>query len=173
MTAHEEFERRFHELLGRMVHAHASLDFNVGLQLSWLGPHLGRKVNHLLDARKVSFAKRLKKLRTLVIELYGGAGAEVLGAFRAWFSEADSLKALRNDYVHGRWGVPDGRLEDGTQTLGFVPLHWDFAPGRVDDSVRMTLPEFESQVKKMEALVAQYFRLERQHLEHAKSRQAL
>lgn len=150
MTAHEEFERRFHELLGRMVHAHASLDFNVGLQLSWLGPHLGRKVNHLLDARKVPFAKRLKKLRTLVIELYGGAGAEVLGAFRAWFSEADSLKALRNDYVHGRWGVPGGRLEStalvtqlpGVLVVGAKPLPNGVTRGglvRLEDLARLAV----------------------------------
>lgn len=37
----DEFTSRFYGLIGRLVHAHAQLDFNVGLQLNWMGPHLG------------------------------------------------------------------------------------------------------------------------------------
>jgi len=163
----DEFTREFHHLLGRLAHAHASLDFNVGLQLNWLGPYLQVKVHHLLDAKKVMFAKRLGTLKQLVFELFENAGDAALDEFQQWFEAADAMKALRNDYVHGRWGVP-GKLVDGHPMLAFVPLHWDMTPDRPDDSVFMTLDEFGGQVAKMEMLAHEYFRLERKHLALAK-----
>lgn len=167
LAATDDFRREFHHLLGRLAHAHAGLDFNVGLQLNWLGPHLQVKVHHLLNARKVMFAKRLSALRDLVFELFENAGATAIDEFRQWFEAADAMKALRNDYVHGRWGVP-GKLVDGQLMLAFVPLHWDMTPDRPDDSIYMTLDEFGSQVAKMEALAHEYFRLERKYLAYAK-----
>jgi hypothetical protein len=163
----DEFTREFHHLLGRLAHAHASLDFNVGLQLNWLGPYLQVKVHHLLDAKKVAFAKRLDMLKQLVFELFENAGDAALGEFQQWFEAADAMKALRNDYVHGRWGVP-GKLVDGQPMLAFVPLHWDMTPDRPDDSIYLTLDDFGVQVAKMETLAHEYFRLERKHLAHGK-----
>lgn len=167
LAATDDFRREFHHLLGRLAHAHANLDFNIGLQLNWLGPYLQVKVHHLLDARKVMFAKRLGKLKDLVFELFEDAGEAALDEFKQWFEAADEMKALRNDYVHGRWGVP-GKLVDGHLMLAFVALHWDLTPDRPDDSTYMTLDEFGSQVAKMEALVHEYFRLERKYLVYAK-----
>lgn len=163
----DDFRREFHHLLGRLAHAHASLDFNLGLQLNWLGPHLQVKVHHLLDAKKVVFAKRLAKLKDLVFELFENAGEGALDEFGQWFEAAEAMKALRNDYVHGRWGVP-GKLVDGQPMLAFVPLHWEMSADRPDDSVYMTLDEFGGQVEKMEALAHEYFRLERKYLALAK-----
>lgn len=104
LAATDDFSREFHHLLGRLAHAHANLDFNLGLQLNWLGPHLKVKVHHLLDARKVMFAKRLGMLKNLIFELFESAGEEALDEFRQWFEAADAMKALRNDFIHGRWG---------------------------------------------------------------------
>ncbi len=59
----------------------------------------------------------------VVFELFENAGETALAEFRQWFEAADAMKALRNDYVHGRWGVP-GKLVDGQPLLAFVPLHW-------------------------------------------------
>lgn len=167
LAATDDFSREFHHLLGRLAHAHANLDFNVGLQLNWLGPYLQVKVHHLLDAKKVMFARRLSMLKDLVFELFESAGEGALEEFRHWFESADAMKALRNDYVHGRWGVP-GKLVDGQPMLAFVPLHWDMTPDRPDDSAYMTLDEFGTQVAKMEALAHEYFQLERKHLAYAK-----
>lgn len=167
----DNFSREFHHLLGRLAHAHANLDFNVGLQLSWLGPYVQVKVHHLLDAKKVMFAKRLGMLKNLVFELFENAGESALNEFRQWFDAADAMKALRNDYVHGRWGVP-GKLVDGQQLLAFVPLNWDMTPDQPDKSIYLTLDEFRSQVVKMETLAHEYFRLERKHLAHAKPAKA-
>jgi hypothetical protein len=163
----EVFQREFHELLGRLAHAHANLDFNVGLQLNWLGPYLGVDVRHLLDARKVPFSKRLSKLEPLILDLFENAGEDARAEFRRWFAAADALKALRNDYIHGRWGVP-GHVVDGHYMLSFVQLHWDMNPERPDDSVHMSLAEFADQVRHMEMLAGEYFRLERSLLIHAK-----
>jgi len=166
-TPTSEFERAFHELLGRLAHAHASLDFNVGLQLNWLGPYLAVTVQHLLDARRVAFAKRLSALRELVLELFEGAPESARTEFESWFERAAEMKALRNDYVHGRWGVP-GKMVEGQPMLGFVPLHWDMTPDRPDSSTYMTIDDLERQVKQMEVLARDYFRLEKKYLMFAK-----
>lgn len=162
-----EFEREFHELLGRLAHAHASLDFNVGLQLNWLGPYLAVKVQHLLDARKVAFAKRLSALRELVLELFEKAPEPALAEFERWFERANEMKALRNDYVHGRWGVPGKRLDEQL-LLGFVPLHWDMTPDQPDRATYMTIDDLRRQVEQMEVLARDYFRLEKKYLTYAR-----
>lgn len=123
------FVDEFHCLLGRLVHAHASFDFTIGLQLNWLGPHHEVKVHHLLDARKVSFSRRLAALKPLVLDLFEDAGACAREEFTKWFEKAEAMKALRNDDFHGRWGAP-GRIVEGKPQLAFVALHWDLTPDR-------------------------------------------
>lgn len=167
MAHPDDFTNQFHQLLGRLALAHARLDFNVGLQLNWLGPYLGAEVEPLLDAKKVPFAKRLKKLRVLVMELFENAGQDALSDFRGWFKRAEELKAVRNDYVHGRWGSSRSAGPDGDiHVLTFVAMHWDM--NRPDESIRMTLSDLEHQVKEMESLATNYFRLEEKYLRHAK-----
>jgi len=167
MAHHDDFTNKFHQLLGRLAVAHARLDFNVGLQLNWLGSHLDVEVAHLLDAKKVVFSKRLKKLRVLVMELFEEAGSDALDEFRRWFARAERLKAVRNDYVHGRWGSSRSEGPDGdTRVLTFVALHWDI--DGPDKSVRITLSDLEKQVKQMESLTLQYFHLEEKYLTYAK-----
>src|SRR5687767_1814239 len=102
---HAEIRDRFHLELGRMVHAYSLFDFNVGCALGWLGPHNGEDVSDLLIGR-VPLSMRLKALKPLVLKTYRAAGNDALAEFEAWFAKAFELKAIRNDYVHARWGVP-------------------------------------------------------------------
>jgi hypothetical protein len=41
-------EEQLHQLLGQLVHSFARFDFNVGLQLVWIGPCRGVEIDHLL-----------------------------------------------------------------------------------------------------------------------------
>jgi hypothetical protein len=107
------------------------------------------------------------KLKPLILDLFENAGEVARAEFRRWFAAADALKALRNDYIHGRWGVP-GHVVDGHYMLSFVQLHWDMNPEHPDESVHMSLAEFAEQVRHMEMLAGEYFRLERSFLIHAK-----
>jgi len=65
----DPFEDEFHRLLGRLVHAHARFDFNLGLQLKWLGPYCQVDLGGLLDPQTSRLGERLKKLRQLVLDV--------------------------------------------------------------------------------------------------------
>lgn len=172
----DAFTDDFHKLLGRLVLAHSRLDFNIGLQLLWMGPYCDVDVSECLDPLKAQYAQRLKKLRKLTMEIYEPAGERFANEFRQWFDRADACRALRNDYVHGRWGVPgdydhgDGNqpATEGRPSLVFVPLHWDMRSDRPDDSLKMTLEEFAEQVEGAERVANEYFRLMDKYRQHAK-----
>lgn len=164
----DEFTSKFHGLLGRMVHAHAQLDFNVGLQLNWMGPHLGADVSGLLQ-RTVPFARRLTKLEELTAELFKNSEA-ALAELKAWFQEAGRLKQVRNDYVHGRWGVPRSVFENPPR-IEFVPLNWTMDAGALEPPSVMTINELEQEVAALQHLAGEYFRLTRKYERWAVSRQ--
>jgi len=167
------FENEFHTLLGRLVHAHARFDFNVGLQLSWLGPHCAVDIAKYLEPRRVQFIKRLHRLRKIVLIAFAPGGDDVLAKFKTWFKRAESANALRNSYAHGRWGVPGkhrftetGTLIDATPLLCFVPLGWDMSPDRVDQTIELTLDEFAKQVADAEEIFEDYFTMCEEHMRY-------
>jgi hypothetical protein len=159
-----DFENEFHLLLGRLVHAHARFDFGVGLQLNWLGSHCAVDVSKHLDPRRTSFSTRLQRLRKLVLVAFAPGGEILLSEFKAWFKRAEAATALRNGYVHGRWGVP-GRLRftetttiaDATPLLCFLPMSWNMSPGCDDLVIELTMDEFASQVNELKATFVEYF----------------
>ena len=161
-----EFVDDFHRLFGSFVLAHARLDFNVGLQLLHIGAYRQVDVSELLDPLKTPFALRLKKLRQLTLDLYVSAGEVARAEFGAWHTRADMFRGLRNDYAHGRWGVPgkynfkgDGSMLDAEPLLLFTPLHWNFDPNGPDRSITMTIEEFATQVGEMEGLFKDFEQL--------------
>ena len=162
-------------MLGRLVHAHARFDFNVGLQLNWMGPMYGVEVTDVLNPYKATFKERLNFFKRLVLEVYQPAGAAFVTEFRSWFDRAEKCRVLRNDYAHGRWGVPGkfnykegGRLMDAEPLLVFIPLNWNMAPDREDLSITLTMQEFEQQVEEAEAVFNDYFKLTKRFEESAK-----
>lgn len=172
----DAFTDDFHKLLGRLVLAHSRLDFNIGLQLLWMGPYCGVDVSECLDPLRTQYAQRLKKLRKLTLDIYEPAGAVFADKFHRWFDRAEDCRALRNDFVHGRWGVPGdydqgdgtGAFSESGPLLTFVPLHWDMRPDRTDDSLKMTLEEFAGQVQGAEQVANEYFTLMEENRQHAK-----
>lgn len=173
----EAFSREFHHLLGRMVHAHARFDFNVGLQLSWMGPTYGVEVTDVLNPHKATFKVRLNFFKRLVLEAYQPGGAAFVTEFRIWFDRAEKCRVLRNDYAHGRWGVPGkfifkegGSKANSEPLLVFIPLDWNMAPDREDRSIDLTMREFKEQVEEAEAVFNDYFKLTKRFEESAKPR---
>lgn len=159
----ESFDNSFHRLLGRLVHTVARLDFNVGLQLRFWGVEDDPKILDLLQPRTSQLNARLKALKRLLSSAWADVGSEGLQAMNAWFSRADQARAFRNEYAHGRWGVPgaylqaeSGRQCDATPLLLFAPLDWSMSPGRPDTYLRLTLEEFTRQVNEAELLAAEY-----------------
>lgn len=165
--SHTGFEDEFHALLGRLVRAHARFDYNIGLQLNWLGSYYGIAVGDLLDPVGVPFVKRLKTLRQIILDAFERSGEEPLAKFQVWFDKANELKDLRNEYVHGRWGLPISAA-DVRPMLRFTPLHWDMSGARAGEEVTMTLEDFADQVKAVEALILEYHHLFDEYSKFAK-----
>ncbi len=170
------FEDEFHRHLGRLVHGAARFDFNVGLQLNWLGIHCGVDVSKHLDPTRVSLGSRLDKLEVLVGQAFKAAGPEAMAEFDAWFARARSARALRNNYAHGRWGCP-GKLAEspaGSEhpripMLAFVGLDWDLTPDQPDRSIYLTMEDFTSQVDDAIAVFNSFFALTEKHLAFVRS----
>jgi len=69
-----------------------------------------------------------EKPEVLIMDVYKPAGSKALAEFSAWFDNAHQARALRDDYAHGRWGVPGKyhfkpprRLIDAEPLLVVVP----------------------------------------------------
>ena len=171
----DAFERDFHYLLGRLVHAHARFDFNVGLQLNWMGPMYGVEVSEALNPYKATFKARLDLFKRLVLDVYQPAGSGFIDEFRTWFDRAERCRVLRNDYAHGRWGVPGkfnfkdgGSMKDAEPLLVFVPLDWNMDPDKEDSSIALTMQELKEQVEEAEAVFSDYSKLAKRFEESAK-----
>jgi hypothetical protein len=167
------FEDAFHLLLGRMVHAIARLDFHVGLQLCYWGSDKDTQIQSLLKPKTAKLDERLKALECLMRAAWVNAAAGGQQDFSRWFERAHRARVFRNDYAHGRWGVPgkhlpaeSGKLCDATPLLVFVPLNWDMSPSREDESIAMTLDDFAAQVGEAERLSGQFQDLATKYGEH-------
>ncbi|WP_455279048.1 hypothetical protein [Cupriavidus necator] len=172
--AETDFDSAFHLLLGRLIHAIARLDFNVGLQLRYWGHEEDPKIRWLLKPQTSKLAERLSALEQLMVAAWSvDVQAEGQQELAGWFERAHTARAFRNEYAHGRWGVPgkhlhaeSGRLCDATPLLVFVPLDWDMSPTREDKSIEMTLDDFAAQVEEAELLSSQYWNLVTKHGGH-------
>lgn len=148
----------FHLRLGRLTQAAANLDFNVGLALNWLGPHNGLDVSKLLDPKKAQLGQRLEKLEELVMKTYDQSQPQVVNDFNSWFRRAENVRALRNDYVHARWGFP-GEFKQEEPFVYFLTLHWNINPDQTDKTVKLTLSEFDRQIKEVAHLADDFSKL--------------
>lgn len=169
----ESLEAELHQELGRLVHEAARFDFFVGLQLNWLGPYCQVDVSKYLDPKKFTLDNRLAALKKLVKKAFRTAGPTVTAEFDAWFASARAARALRNNYAHGRWGVP-GRLDESplgpghprVPKLVFVALDWDLTPNQPDRNVYMTVEELRERVAEAVAVFKAFFDLVEKHLAH-------
>ena len=140
----------FHLLLGRLTHAAAQLDFNVGLSIRWLVEHNGEPSSDLLSGTK-PFKLRLDELNRLIGKTFDLTNPEVATAFDAWFQGAHEARALRNDYVHARWGVR-GDFDDREPFAEYVQLNWNMSPETAQPSNRVTFADFDKQIEEVRRL---------------------
>ena len=159
--AHTEIKDRFHLNLGRMVHATSLLDFNIGIALGWMGEYSGEDHTDLLVGT-TPLAARLKALQPIMVKMYEAAGKEAIAEIEAWFSKACGLKAIRNDYVHARWGLPgDSDTDDAVLTM--LPMNWNFNSDQEAISSDVKLSAFGEQCASIEKLSGQFFELQKKY----------
>jgi hypothetical protein len=152
-------EEQLHQLLGQLVHSFARFDFNVGLQLKWIGPYRGVEIDHLLVPR-VHFSQRFEALKPLLLEVYGSQDLHAHAAFTKWFARAEEAKAMRNGYAHGRWGIPSA-FQAEPYEVEFISLGWELDPAKQPPAQRMRLDELAEEVRLIESLFAEFSNLER------------
>ena len=165
MVNPHELRDQFHLRLGRLTHASAQLDFNVGLSLNWLGPHNEIDVDGVLKPNN-SLKNRLEKLHELILLTFDQTQSEIANSFAEVFERADKVRALRNDYIHGRWGFQFAQDGEAPYVF-FLVLNWNMEPDQVDSSVKVTLTEFDTQIAEVEAVSAQLGALLRRYTTHA------
>jgi hypothetical protein len=146
----EEIRAAFRLALGRLVHAHAEFDFNIGLQLNWLGHDNNQNVSKFLVGKR-PFDWRLEKAEELVFKQYSSAPTASLAELREWFSAARKMKDLRNDYAHARWSLP-GYVEGDDPEFRMTPLNWNMDPDQKDASVPIKLSELHVAALEIERL---------------------
>lgn len=163
-TSHElNYEQTFHYLLGRLVHAYARFDFNLGLQFSWANQS-GVDTKKLLNPTQSNISQRLEALRPMILKVYEFAGPKANHELKDWFKRADKARAIRNDFVHGRWAIPGVTkpLKDSNgeeSTLELVAPNWNTDGTTQVPEIKITLGEFEKQVKEAESIFLELFSL--------------
>jgi hypothetical protein len=163
---HSELLDAFHLRLGRLTHASAQLDFNIGLSLGWLGPHNNNDVSKWLEPKKSQLGQRIEKLEELIKKTYDQAQPQLTSDFDAWFRRSEKARALRNDFIHARWGLP-GELNGEEPYVFFLALNWDMSLDRPDRSIRLTLNEFDRQIAEVNKLAGDFVKLHHRHAKHA------
>jgi hypothetical protein len=99
----DRLEREAATVLGLMLFEYSRLDMELGLFLSWSNE--GRSLDKLATAvADLGFSKRLDLLEKAVKKAFGDSPS-TLSSYVIWLADAHSIRALRNDLVHGRWGV--------------------------------------------------------------------
>ncbi|MEC4723548.1 hypothetical protein RY831_30880 [Noviherbaspirillum sp. CPCC 100848] len=98
-------ELEFHAatLLGQMVFEFSRLDMALGLCLVWVDG--GKWLETLTETvMEENFHTRLTRLEKQVLERTPDE-SEVRTVYLQWITDANRLRAVRNEWIHGRWGV--------------------------------------------------------------------
>jgi hypothetical protein len=100
---HGRLEREAATILGFMHFEYARLEMELGLFLAWEGE--GRKLDQFTAAvSDLNFKKKLERLEKSAHSRYADRPL-ALDAYKIWLAEANRIRALRNRFFHGRWGI--------------------------------------------------------------------
>lgn len=102
-TLREELENKAAALLGHMLFELSRLDLNLGLCLAWVdgGANLESRSKWI---EGLNLKARLDELRKHV-DAKLPLESEPHRAYVQWIDRVDAIRRVRNDFVHGRWGV--------------------------------------------------------------------
>jgi hypothetical protein len=100
-------ESAAHALVGRLVFAFSRLDANLALLAAGKNGTNSRAAS-IAKLEDTSFKDKLTSVMPAIRREYLG-NPQCLAEWEAWLASADELRTLRNDLVHGRWGVNEMR----------------------------------------------------------------
>lgn len=147
----DELRDAFHLRLGRLTHALSQLDLNIGLALNWLGENNDLDISNLLDPTKARLSLRLHMLKKLVDITRDQRPKQTSLAFESWFERANNARALKTNYVNAHWSFR-GMVGDEEPYVMFQTSNWQLQLGQSDESTKLTLKEFDSQIDELKRL---------------------
>lgn len=116
----ERAQAELHRSIGGLMEAYAWFDVNLGLKI---------KTHSNSDAEVLALLKpsvpmklRLDRLKLLIEQASIEPDIQSQNRWRAWITQAEAIRLLRNDYAHGRW-VYNSDLR--VRGFYFAPLSWE------------------------------------------------
>ncbi|MBK4737865.1 hypothetical protein [Noviherbaspirillum pedocola] len=114
-SCNSDTEEKAATILGRILFEFSRLEMELGLCIVWIEG--GALLEQLTRKHEYStFNERLGFLRESVDQLLP-AGSKGHTAYTGWLDQADTLRKLRNELIHGRWGV-DTTVERVVNVIG-------------------------------------------------------
>ncbi|MCZ8292546.1 MAG: hypothetical protein O9312_03435 [Hylemonella sp.] len=157
-----QYEDAFYWYLGRLTQAAAALDAVVSMAIQWLEKYNGREADASLFKPNVPFAHRLTKLSEITKETFSHDQPEVSRDFSDWFERANKARALRNNYVHARWGLRLPR--DGAEPdVEYIPLQLGIDPTVTEATTWITFSEFNQYIEEFRRLHVELNKLYDRH----------
>jgi hypothetical protein len=139
--------------LGRLLFVFGRLELNLGLALVNLRPP-GELAREAARVEQLSFGEKLDELKARVQASHAG-NARALARWQKWFTAAHTLRKLRNDFAHGRWGFQHYRQQI---------VHVRNLPGSGNqEEVRYTPDEFAAHVACAEEVAEEFSTLRDMH----------
>jgi hypothetical protein len=144
-----EFEVQAHAAIGRMVVIYSRLDVNLALFVAgYQGPE--RRARVLTELDSTSFRAKLDLVMPAVEHAHPGC-EECRAEWSVWLERANRLRCLRNDLIHGRWGL--------SEVNGFVANVMGLPGLPTQREVRYTLDELEDEVNDADRVSEELWRL--------------
>lgn len=137
--------------LGHLTQAMAELDLNIGLAVNWLGQSNGLDISNLLDPSQARLTLRLNMLKKLVDITFDQRTEHKASEFASWFTRANNLPALKNNYIHANWNCPEPTKVDEPFVLFKVPV-WNNLSDKPSNSNQLKLSEFDAQIDALKNL---------------------
>jgi hypothetical protein len=145
-----DFERKAHELVGRLIFTYSRLDVNLAL---FVADHQGyeQRDKVLEQLRKDgSFKAKLDLVLPTVRRVFP-EDAECMEIWGEWLRDADALRVKRNDMIHGRWGVHEH--------LGEVINVRGLPSSEQQPETKYTLAQLEAEVQQAERIANMLYEL--------------
>jgi hypothetical protein len=148
-----ELEAMAAQHLGRLLFVFGRLEMNLGLALVHTRP-ASESLRENARVGTLRFGEKLAEFEAAAL-LRHAEDAQALARWMAWFTASHTLRKLRNDFAHGRWGF---------QNMQGQIVHVSNLPDSPNQAVaRYTLDEFAARVAEAEELSEKFHTLTRVH----------
>ncbi|MES1979998.1 MAG: hypothetical protein V4451_18310 [Pseudomonadota bacterium] len=144
----DQAQSELHRSIGGLMEAYAWLDVHVGLKIK---THSGNDPEAFaLLSPKLPMKLRLDCLNKLVQNASANSEAPIKNDWSVWNTQAEKVRALRNDYAHGRWIF---NHEPGRNSFRFARLDWNTNVQLADAPLAISPAEIDARSADIWALI--------------------